>query len=74
MTDGKDHHLLVSELQALVIEAKRRHPDVKDVSDSHLTSLCIRLRVGWRASTGDIEEWSSFERDLASYVRSLIHG
>jgi hypothetical protein len=31
-TDEKDHHLLVSELQALVVEAKRRHPDVKDVS------------------------------------------
>jgi hypothetical protein len=31
-TDWKDHHLLVSELQALVVEAKRRHPDVKDVS------------------------------------------
>jgi hypothetical protein len=31
-TDEKDHHLLVSELQALGVEAKRRHPDVKDVS------------------------------------------
>jgi hypothetical protein len=28
----KDHNLLVSELQALIVESKRRYPDVKDVS------------------------------------------
>jgi len=28
----KDHNLLVSELQALIVESKRRNPEVRDVS------------------------------------------
>lgn len=52
-TDGKDHHLLISELQALVVEAKRRHPDVKDVGLAILPrqTLISRLaRKHWRYS------------------------
>ncbi|WWC72496.1 uncharacterized protein I206_106458 [Kwoniella pini CBS 10737] len=34
-----DHNLLVSELQALIIETKRRNPDVKDASEAALELL-----------------------------------
>ncbi|RXK40656.1 hypothetical protein M231_02113 [Tremella mesenterica] len=34
-----DHNILVSELQALVQETRRRHPDVKDAGESALESL-----------------------------------
>jgi len=52
-TDEKDHHLLISELQALVVEAKRRHPDVKDVGLAILRrqTLIVRpARKHWRFS------------------------
>lgn len=32
--DNQDHNLLVSELQSLIVESKRRHSEVKDVSHS----------------------------------------
>ncbi|WWC98642.1 hypothetical protein V866_005535 [Kwoniella sp. B9012] len=34
-----DHNLLVSELQALIVETKRRNPDVKDASEAALELL-----------------------------------
>ncbi|KAK4688854.1 hypothetical protein P7C73_g1265, partial [Tremellales sp. Uapishka_1] len=34
-----DHHLLVSELQSLIVESKRRHPDVKDAGERALEVL-----------------------------------
>ncbi|WVF67919.1 hypothetical protein IAT40_002681 [Kwoniella sp. CBS 6097] len=34
-----DHNLLVSELQALIVETKRRNPDVKDASEAALEIL-----------------------------------
>ncbi|KAK8850458.1 hypothetical protein IAR55_004376 [Kwoniella newhampshirensis] len=34
-----DHNLLISELQALSVETKRRHPDVRDASESALELL-----------------------------------
>ncbi|WWC92223.1 uncharacterized protein L201_007177 [Kwoniella dendrophila CBS 6074] len=35
----QDHNLLVSELQALIVETKRRNPDVKDASEAALELL-----------------------------------
>ncbi|WRT70613.1 uncharacterized protein IL334_007611 [Kwoniella shivajii] len=34
-----DHNLLISELQALIVETKRRNPDVKDASEAALELL-----------------------------------
>jgi hypothetical protein len=47
----QDHNLLVSELQTLIVESKRRHTDVKDVSgDDKRHPLII---AGRRESSGD---------------------
>lgn len=34
-----DHHLLISELQALVAESRRRHPEVKEAGEHALAIL-----------------------------------
>jgi hypothetical protein len=41
----QDHHLLVSDLQALVVESKRRYPDVKDVSIERITRQWYLLLI-----------------------------
>lgn len=38
--------MLVSELQALVAESKRRHPEVKEVCPSHASQSIVKCYLG----------------------------
>ena len=64
---AQDHNLLISELQTLGVESKRRHPEVKEVRDQ-MQAMC--LLSGQRPCSGHSQGQTFAQRDCDPYVIS----